>query len=56
MQEQVVRVTTHVRESFAERATPGASVLPPEQLMIGWDELAAILERSTALEELSLDT
>lgn len=55
VKEQVVRVTTHVGESFAARATPSAPALPPEQLMIGWDELAAILERSTSLEELSFD-
>jgi transcription-repair coupling factor (superfamily II helicase) len=55
VKEQVGRVTTHVAESFAARATAGAPVLPPDQLLTGWDEVAGILERSTALEELSLE-
>jgi transcription-repair coupling factor (superfamily II helicase) len=54
---QIEQTFTQVQASFEERSgTPEASEwAPPEQLLLGWEGLAPLLNRATALEELSLE-
>ncbi len=54
---QIAQTFTQVQASFEERSgTPEASEwAPPERLLLGWEGLAPLLNRATALEELSLE-
>jgi transcription-repair coupling factor (superfamily II helicase) len=49
------KLTTQVRASYDEAVAKGNKVLPPETLVVSWDEAAHWLEEATALETLAIE-
>ena len=55
VREQGEKLTAQVRASYDESVAKGNKVLPPEALVLSWEEAAHWLAEATALETLAID-
>ena len=52
----IVNLRTQIDESYAEASRKNGRAPEPSALVIGWDDLASTIERSTPLQTLGIDT